>query len=135
VTTDFWVAGIPQSQGSAKAFVRGNRAIVTSANANLKPWRDAVHTAFQANFSELLTAPIDVELAFVLPRPKSLPKTRIVPHTKKPDLDKLVRAIFDSGTGVAWADDANVDRVSASKRYADIGEQSGVHIHVTGGDA
>lgn len=130
---EFFVAGIPQSQGSTRAFVRGGHAVVTSDNTKLKPWRDAVNSAFQREFSALVHVPIEVQVWFVLPRPKSLPKTRETPHTKKPDLDKLVRAILDAGTGVAWSDDACVDSIRAAKRYAAIGEQSGALIQVIGG--
>lgn len=129
---EFFVAGIPQSQGSARAFVRGNRAVVTSANKTLKPWRDAVNSAFQREFSVLFVPPIAVEMSFVLPRPQNHPKTKILPHSKKPDLDKLIRAILDAGTCVAWGDDAHVDSIRATKGYADIGEQAGVQIRVIG---
>jgi hypothetical protein len=38
----FDVAGIPQQQGSMRAFVVAGRARVTSDNAKLKPWRNLV---------------------------------------------------------------------------------------------
>ena len=40
----FTAYGTPRPQGSAKAFVRGNRAFITSDNAKLKPYR---HTLTQ----------------------------------------------------------------------------------------
>ena len=43
---DVFVPGIPVPQGSTKAFVRGGRAIVTSANAKLRPWRSTVSEAW-----------------------------------------------------------------------------------------
>lgn len=133
VVIEFFVAGVPMSQGSMRAFVRGGHAVVTSDNTKLKPWRDAVNSAFQREFTALESVPVEVQVWFVLPRPKSFPKTKPTVHTKKPDLDKLIRAILDAGTGVAWSDDACVDSIRAAKRYAAIGEQSGALIRVIGG--
>jgi Holliday junction resolvase RusA-like endonuclease len=45
-----------------------------------------------------------------------------------PDLDKLVRAILDSLTGVVWRDDAQVVDIVARKVYA---ETPGVDIAIT----
>lgn len=43
------VFGTPAPQGSHKAFVRGNRAIVTNDSAKTRPWRQAVlHAALAA---------------------------------------------------------------------------------------
>lgn len=125
---EFFVAGVPQSQGSTRAFVVKGRAVTTSANPKNKSWRESVAAEFRVHCTSLLEIPIRVELEFVMPRTTSLPKTKTRPHTTKPDLDKLIRSIFDAGSGVAWADDARVNRISATKRYADIGEQSGVWI-------
>lgn len=38
-------------------------------------------------------------------------------HTKRPDLDNVVKAIKDGANGVVWKDDSQVDDVRASKRY------------------
>ena len=50
---------------------------------------------------------------------------------RKPDLDKLVRAVFDSLTSIVWIDDAQVVRLTAMKRYIDRWEEEGVAIHVS----
>ncbi len=123
-----FIAGIPQSQGSSRAFVRGGKAVITSANPKNKSWRESVRSAMQEACSELLDEPVMVDLVFIMPRPKSHPKTKEKPHTSAPDLDKLTRSILDSGTGVLWRDDAIVHRIVARKKYASIGEQSGVFV-------
>ena len=38
----------------------------------------------------------------------------------KPDLDKLIRAVLDGLTGVAYVDDAQVTLISASKSYGSV---------------
>lgn len=129
--TTIFVAGIPAPQGSAKGFVVGKRAIVTHDNKRTMPWRSQVTEALQAHFTECLREPFAVTMAFVMPRPASLPKTKPAPpHTKKPDLDKLTRAVLDAGTGIVWADDACVVELHASKRYAAIGEQCGLYLRI-----
>ncbi len=123
----FFIAGIPQQQGSTRAFVVKGRAVTTSANMKLKPWRTALSQAMQENVTELQEGPWSVSLEFIMPRTKILGKKR-KPYTKTPDLDKLTRAALDSGTGIIWRDDALVTRISAKKRYAEIGEQTGLQF-------
>ncbi|MGL5909855.1 MAG: RusA family crossover junction endodeoxyribonuclease, partial [Phycicoccus sp.] len=110
-----------------KAFVnpRSGRAIVTRANAGAQnAWRADVQAAIM-RAQEAVTAvagACSIHIEFVMPRPASLPKRRTPRHTKRPDGDKLVRAIKDALTGVVWADDAQADRGSWAKRYAEPGE-------------
>jgi Holliday junction resolvase RusA-like endonuclease len=74
---------------------------------------------------------IDVSMVFYLPRPKTLPK-KIIMHVKKPDIDNLMKGIFDAMKGIVWADDSQVCRIDAAKQYAL--EEPGVGITViTGG--
>lgn len=123
----FTVWGVAQPKGSARAFVpKGwTRAVVTSDNPKGKGWQqlvaEAAGRARDATGAALLEGPVSLTVAFYLPRPKSLPK-RVTAHTKKPDLDKLVRSVKDGLTRVAWHDDAQVVRVDATKGYAEAGE-------------
>ncbi len=77
-----------------------------------------------------IDGPVTVALEFVLPRPKSAPKTRTPAATKRPDVDKLARAILDAITGICVADDAQVTHLCAKKRLGEIGETPGVHIRI-----
>ncbi len=126
----FRVAGIPQPKGSTKAFARkgGGRPIVTSDNAKLKPWAQLVAAEAQHHVHALALAGVSVRLDFVLARPKSHPKRTTRPHCSKPDIDKLARGVLDALTGIAWADDSQVTRLWASKRYAALEEQPGVLV-------
>lgn len=47
--------------------------------------------------------------------------------TKKPDMDNVVKAIFDAINGVVWQDDVQVVRLIATKRY---GRTPGVTVAV-----
>lgn len=49
------------------------------------------------------------------------------PHIVKPDIDNLLKAIFDALTGICWADDKQISRIEASKVYA---REAGVDVWV-----
>jgi hypothetical protein len=70
-------------------------------------WRSVVAwTAANAYRAQPLDTAFVLVVEFVMPRPKSLPKTKPTPpHTKRPDVDELLRAIFDALSGVVWLDD------------------------------
>src|SRR3989304_3260779 len=62
----------------------------------------------------LVEVPLAMALTFHLPRPRSLPK-RITEHTKRPDLDNLVKAIKDALRGIVYHDDAQIVRLTAGE--------------------
>ena len=71
-----------------------------------------------------LTGPVAVSVAVWYEIPQSWTKKRkaeelLKPHTQKPDLDNVVKSVLDGLTGVAWEDDAQVSRISASKYWYD----------------
>lgn len=121
------VGGAPKTQGSSRAFVVRGRAVVTAANNKaLKPWRAAMHSAFDLERTRMIEAdlslsdasrapvleyawgkptvlfygPVVVLSEFILPRLASHPKTvrgrRAAPPSTGLDLDKLCRALHDS---------------------------------------
>ena len=65
-----------------------------------------------------------------MPRPKTTPKSYTPAAVKKPDIDKLCRAILDGITHVVIATDSQVTRLVADKRLAEIGEEAHVRIQV-----
>ena len=115
----FKVYGQALPKGSAKAFViKGtNRAVVTSNTKGLKGWEQTIRNAAQQHVTELLTGPVSLGINFHLPRPKSLSVKKYVAHTKRPDLDKLVRSCCDALTGIIWKDDSQVWAIVARKSY------------------
>lgn len=127
----FEVRALPVPQGSSRAFVIKGRARITSDNRNLRSWRNLVATVAQAHAPPALwDAPIAVQLAFRLPRPKSEPthkgrgkerhRIRTWPN-RKPDLDKLTRSVLDALTNVVWTDDSRVVRILATKDWGSPG--------------
>lgn len=137
---EFVVYGVPQPKGSARAFVlKGNgdakpRAIVTSANPKNKGWQQLVAESASAAISTMpdftvFAGPVRLRVSFYLPRPKAI-KNKVVPHTKKPDLDKLIRSVKDALKHVAWNDDSQVNEIDATKAYAAVGEPTFAHVSV-----
>jgi len=71
--------------------------------------------------------PIRCEIEFILPRPRTL--HRKVQHpAKRPDLDKLVRAVLDALLYLVYEDDSQVVHLITEKRFAFAGESPGAWI-------
>lgn len=133
MTFTVFVPGSPAAKGNIRYLgQRGGRAILTDATKNLKPWDSRVRSALLDDENQpkaRFDGPVHVGLEFVMPRPRSTPKRVTPPAVKKPDLDKLQRAIFDaiSSAGV-WRDDSQVTSVTATKRLAEIDETAGLRL-------
>lgn len=131
-----FVPGVPIPKGSTKAFPfkRKNGKLgvaVTAANDKLKPWQNAIAEIAKNKLSwngEVWPGAVSMTALFYLPRPKSL-KQSVLFHLKKPDLDKLARAVGDALVGIAYVDDSQIIAWHKSKTYA-IGECVGVQIQV-----
>lgn len=130
----FFVPGAPASQGSKRHV--GNGVMVESSK-RLKPWRDdVIRIAQTAAEMDGWTRPTEahVHAVFRFVRPRSVSVARRPSHTVKPDLDKLVRALFDSLTiaGVLH-DDANIVSLVAEKQYCVGAEMPGVQVCLSEG--
>ena len=68
---------------------------------------------------EPFSGPIEIETIFYKKKPKCYPK-KITKWTKKPDLDNMEKALWDSFDGLFWEDDAQVISSISSKQYSDI---------------
>jgi len=134
------VHGTPAPQGSKRHV--GNGVMVESSK-RVKPWREAVkHAALDAlrvgpedeqGMAERIgfpfgTAPVEVSIAFALPRPRSHYRTGKNAHLlrddapehvgTRPDLDKLIRSTLDAlGEAGVWRDDCQVASLIAVKNY------------------
>lgn len=122
----FAVYGDPLPKGSVKAFTpKGwTRPILTSATRGLKDWERKIASAANAHADgTLITGAVHLTVAFFLSRPKSLPK-RLRLHTKRPDLDKLIRGATDALTGIVYKDDSQIVSVLATKNYTAHDEEA-----------
>ena len=120
----------PEPQGSVKGFVlKGkwgakDRAILTTDNKNLKPYRgqvtrEAVVALAAAELPQPMAGkhvPVSMVLDFYFSKPPSIPKKR-KEMAVKPDLSKLIRATEDAFIGLLYADDAQIVETVARKHY------------------
>ena len=128
-----FVAGKPAVQGSKRYVGRG---IMLDADKRLPAWRTSIRAAIidEAGYPvRSLDGPVAIDLEFILVRPESAPKRRTPSAVKKPDIDKLVRAVLDAVTlSGAWRDDSQVVQMTAKKRLAELGETPGCWIAIGG---
>lgn len=115
----FAVPGNAVAQGSMKYV--GGRKIIYSNHDRLMEWRSKIRECAREVMRD--HAPFEdavaVEAMFWLTRPK-VAHDRPYP-SKRPDLDKLARAVGDAITGVIVSDDSLIVRWTLNKEYAPTG--------------
>ena len=122
------VYGEPKAQPRPRATARGGFARVYNPST-ADEWKQAIVDAAEPGHGGPFLGAVAVEIRFDMPRPKSMRGTEQKPHTVKPDIDNLVKAVMDALTEANWwIDDAQVWSLSTSKQYAAKGEPSGVYI-------
>jgi crossover junction endodeoxyribonuclease RusA len=129
--------GIPRPGGSKRAipYRVGNRVRVNvvESGRHTAAWREIVSVAAAQAMGgkpPFAGVPLAVDVAFVMPRPRSHYRTgkragELRPdapywHTSKPDATKLMRAVEDAMTGIVWADDALVATHTVCKVYGNV---------------
>lgn len=127
-----WIAGVAAAQGSKK-HVGGGRMVESSKAVG--PWRERVASELATMLGEghePTRAGVVVNCRFVFVRPKSHLRVNGEPRESaprvpatRPDLDKLIRAVLDAMTGVAFVDDAQVVALNVGKEY---GNAAGVEL-------
>jgi Holliday junction resolvase RusA-like endonuclease len=137
----FTVPGVAQTKGSTRAFIpKGwNRAIITNDNPKAKNWqqRIAEHAANALALQQLqpfADGGVVLDVWFYLPRPQKFLMKKWahvdVPHTTRPDGDKLLRLAKDALSKVIWRDDSQVIDAYVHKRYVRAGELPRAEITV-----
>jgi|SRR5688500_3022243 len=130
---DFYafIAGHPRPQGSKTSFGNGR---MRESSKYVKEWRRTMTLFAASQFlgHAPLEGPLAVVLDFVMPRPKALSTRKPTPpHTHRPDLDKLMRAVGDSLKDAhVYRDDSQIVTAQIRKRTAQPGETAGVSIMV-----
>ena len=134
------IATVPIAQPRQRTTIRTTRdgkiftGNYTPANHPVRQFKADVRAAVSRVLSAPLDGPVALRVVFVLPRPKRLIWKRRemprLPHTARPDLDNLVKAIKDSLNGLAWRDDSQVVELSAGKCYASGNELPGVELAI-----
>jgi crossover junction endodeoxyribonuclease RusA len=128
----FRVIGEPAPQGSKRHVGRG---VMVESSKRVKPWREDVAASARVAMHEHrcgpFCGPVNLAAVFVLPRPKSLSRTKLaLGPCRKPDLSKLLRATEDAlVTAGLLEDDARIVSLDGTrKRFAEPGEALGAEI-------
>ena len=117
----FSVDGQPIPQGSMKVI---NGHIIHTQGSALAAWRSAIALAARQAGALPAEGALELDMIFTMQKPRTV--TRSHP-TVPPDLDKLVRAVLDGLTAIAYRDDSQVTAFTARKVY---GERIGLDISI-----
>jgi crossover junction endodeoxyribonuclease RusA len=105
----FQVDGQPVPQGSMKVI---NGHVIHAKGSELAAWRSAI--ALREAGAKPHIEPVEIDMIFTMARPKTVNRPE---PSVAPDLDKLVRAVLDGLTAIAYRDDGQVVRLTAAKQY------------------
>ena len=123
-------------QGSKKHVGRG---IMVETCKRLKSWRKEVSLRAKLIVDEIIEEPVEIEVVFWFKRPLKhyLPNGMLrqsapvyITNKNKGDLDKHCRALLDSLTKYAFADDSQVVSLHAVKKYCETESQTGATIKI-----
>lgn len=122
----FTVPGQPQGKGRAKIVKIGGFSRMATPAKTVAYEGLVAHAAQHAlNGSPMLDGPVDVNLHIECQVPASWSQKKQrqalageIHPTTKPDIDNVVKAIFDGCNGVLWRDDVQVVNVCVAKRYS-----------------
>jgi len=133
------VYGQARPQGSPRGFLSKSGKIVvtedTRGNRGYRSWRQSVSLEMLQDAPQTpVDGPVAVSLRIYVPRPKAHFGTGANSAKLKPtaperpatgiDVDKILRAVLDAGTGIWWKDDKRVAEIERLARlYADDGPE------------
>jgi len=131
-----FIPGEPIAQPRPKVSTRGGfaRAYVDKKHP-CHMHKQAFRTAWIDAQGDVFQGPVEFsKIVFLFSRPESHSKKRRLerePKTTKPDLDNLIKLIFDALNGIAYNDDNQICRIGEiEKWYVGPNDQVGTWIDV-----
>ena len=130
-TIDFTIYGDPKPKKRHRSRVIkskfGKSYAMTYPDPGGVSEENYIKLAASQNFKEsIITGAVELKLGFCFSVPKSYSKKKtdealngFLKHTKKPDLDNLIKAVKDALNGIVWHDDSQVFLVTAEKIYVE----------------
>ena len=123
----FRLSTIPVAKGRPRFHIYRGRILVKTPTKTAD-YENLIAFKYQeasGGFKFERETPLHVSLFFGMPIPSSSTKSRkaamedgILKHTKKPDIDNLIKAVLDALNDIAWKDDSQIIRLSAEKIYS-----------------
>ena len=123
---DFNIIGTPKPQARPKFF--RNKAGYMGTYSPKSDWFNIVYSEIlkqkQEKYKDIkLKGAIEIALRFYMPIPSSISNKKkqqliYAPHTKKPDIDNLVKAVLDAINYTnLWEDDSHIYKITTFKVY------------------
>lgn len=118
----------PRGQKRGQAVNRGDHAGVYDPEENLTESGRLLAQALASRPPQPLAGPLVVVVRSTIPRPKK--PVHALPTTK-PDIDNIIKLLFDALTGVYWLDDKQIVATLPIKVYGDESHPPGLEVWVT----
>lgn len=120
------VPGDPFAKQRPRAARKGRYITIYTPNET-KQYEEKVKKEYKKFFNDTkLIGDLSVVIEGIFSIPKSSSKKLTskmidgeIAHTKKPDCDNMAKTPLDALNGVAYSDDAQINRLSISKRYGE----------------
>ena len=131
------IYGEPIAQPRARVALRGKHIhAYTPSKHPINGWKDTLRLTAQkwvTDGGKMIARPSSVEimLDFYFLPPQCMKLKETAEHTKKPDLDNLIKAVTDALNGVVYEDDSQISCIYAEKLYTP-GNDPRVEILITG---
>lgn len=122
----FEVPGEPFAKQRPRATKKG-RYITIYTPRETKNYEEKVRKYYNRSYrGVMLDGDITVDVEGIFSIPKSVSKKKAndilinkLPHTKKPDCDNMAKVCLDALNGLAYPDDAQINRLNISKEYGE----------------
>ena len=127
----FTYHGEAVGKGRPRVTARGGKFAHAYTPKKTKDFEDAIRFEFMASNCEQMPVysreqPLKATVLVGVSIPKSYSKKkqalcrdRFIAPSKKPDIDNILKAIFDALNGSAFEDDSQITKVTAEKVYAE----------------
>jgi len=117
------VPGKPIAQARPRFYRKGNYVGTYNPQATEAGlWLSKAYEQVTDRFE----GPLRLHMAFIMPIPKAWSKKqraqlieKTAYHNKKPDIDNLIKFVFDCLNGMAWKDDSQIAVIYALKLYGE----------------
>lgn len=118
----FIIPGEPVAKGRPRVTKRG----ITYTPEKTVFYENLVKTCYMEQVNQRLNGALEASVNAYFKIPKSASKKKgadmsagLVRPVKRPDLDNIVKAIFDSLNNIAFDDDSQVVELTVAKKYSD----------------